>query len=119
MPDCQNEEKDKKTNTPAPVKNLQENEVQAGSRNSLPNSGSKRNQTSMFSPSESGVQLKESQILIDSLTTEGIADIRGLNTAAVKVEGTSPPVSTANCVSEVYQSDHVQCTNTHSHSTGT
>ncbi|XP_027006400.2 zinc finger protein 583-like isoform X1 [Tachysurus fulvidraco] len=114
VPDCQNEEQGKKTNNSAPVKNLQENEVQ-GSRNSLQNSGSKQSQ---FCPSQSGVQLKESQILMDSLTTEAIADIQGLNTMSVKVEGMSPPVSTAKCVSEVYQSDRKQCTNTHSHSAG-
>ncbi|XP_026780832.2 zinc finger protein 90 [Pangasianodon hypophthalmus] len=116
-PTCQNEERDKKTNTPAPLKNLQENEVQ-GSRNSLPNSGSKQSQTSMLSPSESGDPLKESQILMDSLTTEAVADIRGLNTMAVKLEGASPPVSTSECVSEVFQADQKQSTNTHSHTAG-
>lgn len=99
------------------MKNLQENEVQ-GSRNSLPNSGGKWNQTSIFSPSESGVLLKESQILMDSLATEPIADVRGLSTAAIKVESASPPVSTAECVSEVFQADHKQSTNTHSHTAG-
>lgn len=99
------------------MKNLQKNEVQ-GSRNSLPSSGSKLNQMSTFSPSESGVPLKESQILMDSLTTEAIANIGGLNTAAIKVEGVSPLVSTTECVSEVYQADDEQCTNTHSHAAG-
>ncbi|XP_060762241.1 hypermethylated in cancer 2 protein-like [Neoarius graeffei] len=116
-PDCPNEEKDKKTNTPTPMKNLQENEVQR-SRDSLLNSTGKRNQTSRFSPSESGVSLKESQILMDSLATEAGADVRGLNTAAIKVESASPPVSTAQCVSEVFQADHEQCTNTHSRTVG-
>ncbi|KAF4076477.1 hypothetical protein AMELA_G00215610 [Ameiurus melas] len=114
---CQNEERIKKTNTPAPMKNSQENEVQ-GSRNSLLNSGSKLNQMSTFSPSESGVPLKESQILMDSLTTEALANIGGLNSAAIKVEGASPLVSAAECVSEIYRADHEQCTNTHSHAAG-
>lgn len=109
MPHYQHEEREKKTNTPAPVKNLQENEVQ-GSRNSLLNSGSKRDQTSVFSTTESGVPSKEPQIL----TTATIADIRGLHTATIKVEGVSPPVSTAECVSEVFRADRKQYTNTHS-----
>lgn len=55
---------------------------------------------------------------MDSLTTKDMADVRGPNPAAIKVEGVSPPVSTAKCVSEVYQADYKQCTNTHNHTAG-
>ncbi|KAI5616510.1 gastrula zinc finger protein XlCGF7.1-like [Silurus asotus] len=105
---CHNEDNDKETNSPVLTNNLQENDV-PGSRNSHPNSGIEQNQTCM---------LKESQLLMESLTTAALSDIRELGTAAVKVEGASPPVSTVRCISEVFQANQKQCTNTHSHTTG-
>lgn len=113
-PGCQSEERDKKRNTPALEKSLQ---VEGG-RNSLLNSGSKQNERSVCSAPKSGALMKESQILMDSLTTEGLANIRGLNTAPIKVEGTSPPVSTAESVSAVFHGDNTQSTNTYSHAAG-
>ncbi|XP_053342634.1 zinc finger protein 572-like [Clarias gariepinus] len=115
--DYQNEERIKKTNTPAPGKNLQEKDAQE-SRNFHSNSGCKQSQTTVFSSYESRRPLKESHVLIDSLTTDAPVNIKGLNTAAIKVEGASTPESTAECVTEIFQAEHKQCTNAHSQTAG-
>ncbi|TSP09123.1 Vesicle-associated membrane protein-associated protein A [Bagarius yarrelli] len=114
-PACPDKERKNKTHPPAPVKNVEQNELQ-GSKTSLSNSGGTQNQMRRFSSAGSGVSLKESQILMNSLNTQ--ADSRGLNTAAVKVEDASPPVSSTKCVLEDCQTDHQQGQNTHSHPAG-